>query len=115
MLPVRAGNQTRPAVHTFDTWYAHRSAQLETYYFECMEYNSPLSVARRSGPHGMLYFLIHVLQRMVHQFWDTATLDPYVLRCAKTNGKCPPSIIALLFYLEGDQLSPNVDVVMPVT
>ena len=115
MVAVRADKQARAAVKNFETWYAHRLAQFGPYFYECTLDNSPLGEARRGAPHSMLYFLIHVLQRMVHQFWGTATLDSYVMRCTKANGKCPPAIIALLFYLECQNLSPNVDVAMPDT
>ena len=63
----------------------------------------------------MLYFLIVVLQRMVHQFWGTATLNSYVQACVAANGKCPPAIIGLLFCLECPNLSPNINVAMPDT
>ena len=65
--------------------------------FPCKFENSPLGVARRDALHSMLYFLILVLQRLVHKFWDTAHRDKYVQKCGKVNGRCPPSIIALLF------------------
>ena len=115
MMAVRSDKQARAAVNNFETWYAHRLAQFGPYFYECTLDKSPLREARRRAPHSMLDFLIHVLQRMVHQFWGTATLDSYVMRCTKANGKCPPAIIALLFYLECPNLSPNIDVAIPDT
>ena len=114
MVAVRSDKQARAAVHNFNTWYEDRSAQLGGDYYECTLENSPLTAARRRSPHSMLYFLIHVLQRMLHNFWVTATLDTYVMQCAKANGKCPPSIIALVFYFECGKLSLNADVVRPL-
>ena len=114
-MVVRADKQARAAVQNFDSWYARRLAHFGPYLYECRLDNSPLTVARCAAPHSMLYFLIQVLQRLVHQFWDTAHLDSYVRRCAHVNGRCPPSIIALLFYLECRDLSPNMSVAIPDT
>ena len=114
-MPLRADKQARAAVDNFDRWYARSTARGAFLWFECKFHNSPLSAARRAAPHSMLYFLILVLQRLVHEFWDTAHLNSYVKRCAEVNGKCPPSIIALLFYLECTNLSPNIGVAIPET
>ena len=94
---VRADMQRRSAIHNFGKWYTQLSSQFWNSTFEAGIYNSPLSLARRAFPHTVLYFLIQVLQRMLHQFWDTAQQDPYVLKCGAANGRCPPSIIAILF------------------
>ena len=93
-------------MQNFDTWYAHRLAHFGPYLYECRLDNSPLTVARCAAPHSMLYFIIQVLQRLVHQFWDTAQQDSYVLECGGANSRCPPSIIAVLFYYECTFLSP---------
>ena len=114
-MVVRADKQARAAVKNFESWYTQKLRQFETYYFQCGLANSPVSVARRAFPHSMLYFLIEVLQRQVHQFWATAHLDSYVQQCGRVNGRCPPSIIALLFYLECRDLSPNMSVAIPDT
>ena len=82
----------------FDKWYARSTARGAFFWFECNLSTSPLRAARRAAPHSMLYFLILVLQRLVHEFWDTAHLNDYVKRCAELNGRCPPSVIALRFY-----------------
>ena len=99
----------------FDKWYARSTARGAFFWFECNLSTSPLRAARRAASHSMLYFLILVLQRLVHEFWDTAHLNSYVKRCAEVNGRCPPSIIALLFYLECTDLSPNISVAIPGT
>ena len=114
-MVVRADKKSQAAVNNFKSWYAHRLAHFGPYFYKCTLENSPLSVARRRARHSMLYFPIAVLQRMVHQFWGTATLNSYVQACVKANGKCPPSIIGLLFYLECPNLSPNIDVAIPDT
>ena len=67
---------------------------------------SDYSITRCALPQTLLYFLIQVLQRMLHQFWDTAQQNAYVLRCGRANGRCPTSIIAVLFYYECKELSP---------
>ena len=103
-MVIRADKQSRAAVQNFNSWYAHRLAHFGPYFYKCTLENSPLSVARRDAPHSMLYFLVLVLQRLVYQFCDTAHFNSYVQGCAKVNGKCPPSIIALLFYLECTQI-----------
>ena len=114
-MVLRADKQARAAVQNFNSWYAKRLAHFGPCFYECTLENSPLSVARRDAPHSMLYFLILVLQRLVHQLWDTAHLNSYAQGCAKVNGKCPPSIIALLFYMECTNLSPNIGVAIPDT
>ena len=112
-MALRAHKQARAAVDNFDRWYARSTARGAFLWFECKLQNSLLSAARRAAPHSMLYFRILVLQRQVHEFWDTAHLNSYVKRCAEVNGRCPLSIIALLFYLECTDLSPNISVVIP--
>ena len=114
-MALRADKQARAAVNNFDRWYARSTAHRAFLWFECKLQNSPLSPARRAAPHSMLYFLILVLQRLVHEFWDTAHMNNYVKRCAEVNGRCPPSVIALLFYLECTDLSPNISVAIPGT
>ena len=99
----------------FDKWYARSTARGAFLWFECNLSTSPLRAARRAAPHSMLYFLILVLQRLVHEFWDIAHLNDYVKRCAELNGRCPASVIALLFYLECTDLSPNISVAIPGT
>ena len=76
---------------------------------------SPLRAARRAAPHTMLHFLILVLQRLVHKFSETAHQNDYVKRCAAANGRCPPSIIAMLFYMECTDVSPHSVVAIPET
>ena len=97
---------TRAAKNNFDAWYTEKSSQFGEQSFQCGMSSSPLSVARRAAPHTLLFFFIQGLQRMLHQFWDTAQQDPYVLKCGAANGRCPPSIIAVLFYYECTFLSP---------
>ena len=97
-MALRADKRARAAVDNFDRWYARSTARGAFFWFECKLHNSPLSAARRAALHSMLYFQILVVQRLVHEFWDTAHLNSYVKMCAKVNGRCPPSIIALLFY-----------------
>ena len=80
-MVVRADKQARAAVTNFELWYTQKLRQFETYYFQCGLANSQVSVSRRAFPHSMLYFLIEVLQRQVHQFWATAHLDSYVQQC----------------------------------
>ena len=103
---VRADKQRRSAIHNFGKWYTQLSSQFWDSSFPVGIDTSPLNITRRALPHTLLYFLIQVLQRMLHQFWDTAQQDPYVLKCGAANGRCPPSIIAVLFYYECTVLSP---------
>ena len=103
---VRADKQARAANHNFGTWYRETSSRFRDACFQCGLATSPLSITRRALPHTLLYFLIQVLQRMLHQFWDTAQQNAYVLRCGRANGRCPASIIAVLFYYECRELSP---------
>ena len=105
-IMVRADMQRRSAIHNFGKWYTQLSSQFWNSSFEVGIYNSPLNVTRRALPHTLLYFLIQVLQRMLHQFWDTAQQNAYVLRCERANGRCPPSIIAVLFYYECKDVNP---------
>ena len=110
-MVLRADKAARAARHNFDTWYSQKVSECPQYRFSIV--NSPSNVLRSSCPHSLLYFLIQVLQRLLHQFWPTAHLDPYVKLCRKANGRCPPSIIALLFYYECCELSPSRSVALP--
>ena len=51
-----------------------------------------------------------LLQRLVHQYWNTGTGDAYVQMCEEANGKCPPALIGLLLYHQCPNLSPKIDV-----
>ena len=93
-------------MNQFDTWYTQKFIQFGDFYFQCDMANAPLSIARRAAPHSLLYFLIHVLQRLLHEFWAPAQTDSYVQLCGKVNARCPPSIIAVLFYCECRDYSP---------
>ena len=114
-MRLRADKQARAAKNNFDTWYTEKSSQFRDHNFQCGMITSPLSVARRAAPHTLLFFLIQALQRMLHQFWDTAQQDPYVLKCGAANGRCPPSIIAVLFYYECKDVNPCVSGQTPGT
>ena len=105
-MRLRADMNTRAAKNNFDAWYTEKSSQFGEQSFQCGMTSSPLSVARRAAPHTLLFFVIQALQRMLHQFWDTAQQKAYVLRCGRANGRCPPSIIAVLLYYECRELSP---------
>ena len=105
---VRANLEARAANHNFNTWYLQVSSQFRDARFHCGLAASPLTITRRALPHTLLYFLIQVLQRMLDQFWDTAEQNEYVMRCARANGRCPPSIIAALFYYECKALNPCI-------
>ena len=107
-IMVRADMQRRSAIHNFGKWYTQLSSQFWNSSFEVGIYNSQLNVTRRALPHTLLYFLIQVLQRMLDQFWDTAEQNAYVMRCARAHGRCPPSIIAALFYYECKALNPCI-------
>ena len=113
--PVRGDKKARAALCNFKKWYDHGLAQIGHPWYQCTLETSPLGIARRRAPHSMLYFLIVVLQRMVHQFWGTATRNAYVQMCEAANGKCPPAVIGLLFYHECPNLSPQINVAMPDT
>ena len=65
-MAIRADKQARAAVENFDRWYARRLGHFGPYLYECRLDNAPLTVARCAAPHSMLYFLILVLQRLVH-------------------------------------------------
>ena len=114
-MVLRADKQARAAVNQFDTWYTQKSSQFGDSYFHCDMANSQLSIARRAAPHSLLYFLIQVLQRLLHQFWATAQKDSYVQLCGRVNGRCPPSIIAVLFQRECKDYSPCMSVAIPRT
>ena len=66
-------------------------------------------------PHSMLYFLIQVLERLLLQFSATEHSDSYVQQCVSANGRCPPSVIALLFDYECRDLSPCMSVAIAAT
>ena len=110
---LRPDKQARAALNNFDMWYSQKKWQCPHFRFPIA--NSLVTVARRAAPHSMLYFLIQVLQRLLHQFWPTAHLDSYVQQCRIANGRCPPSIIALLFYYDCRDLSPCMRVAIPAT
>ena len=110
-----ADEQARAAVSKFQKWYEQNVDEMDTGPYQCTLENSPLSVARRCAPHGMLYFLLVVLQRMVHKFCGTATFKSYVQSCVAANVRCPAAIIGLLFYLKCPDLSPDMNVAMPDT
>ena len=75
-----------------------------------------LQVIRSSlCPNSMLYFLIHVLERLLLQFSTTEHSDSYVQQCVSANGSCPPSVIALLFDYECTDLSPCMSVAIAAT
>ena len=112
-MVMRADKQARAALNNFDMWYSQKKWQCP--YFRFPIANSRVTVARRAAPHSMLYFLIQVLQRLLHQFWPTAHFDSYVQQCRIANGRCPPSIIALLFYDDCRDLSPCMRVAIPAT
>ena len=90
-IMVRADKQARAANHNFGTWYTQLSSQFWDSSFQVGIATSPLTITRRALPHTLLYFLIQVLQRMLDQFWDTAEQNEYVMRCARADGRCPPS------------------------
>ena len=92
---LRPDKQARAALNNFDMWYSQQWLQCPHFRFPIAK--SIVTVARRAAPRSMLYFLIQVLQRLLHQFWPTALSDSYVKQCRIANGRCPPSIIALLF------------------
>ena len=96
-MVLRGDKQARAAVHEFKKWHAQKLSQCGDERFEWDLATSPLSVVRRTCPHSFLYFLMQVLQRMLHQFWSTAQREDYVKMCASVNGRCSPSIIAVLF------------------
>ena len=110
-MVLRADKAARAARHNFDTWYSQKVSECPQYRFSFV--NSPLSLLRSSCPHSLLYFLIQVLHLLLHQFWPIAHLDSYVKQCRKANGRCPPSIIALLFYYECSELRPSRSVALP--
>ena len=75
-----------------------------------------LQVIRSSlCPNSMLYFHIHVLERLLLQFSDTEHSDSYVQQCVSANGRCPASVIALLFYYDCRDLSPCMSVALAAT
>ena len=84
----------------FEKWHEQNVIELEIGPYQCTLENSPPSVGRRCAPHGMLYFLLLVLQRMVHQFCGTATFNSYVQSCVAANVRCPAAIIGLLICLK---------------
>ena len=110
---LRPDKQARAALNNFDVWYSQQWSQSPLLTFPIA--NSTVTLFRRAAPHSMLYFLIQVLHRMLHQFWPTALSDSYVKQCRISNGRCPPSIIALLFYFECRDLSPCMRVAIPAT
>ena len=63
----------------------------------------------------MLYFLIQVLERLLLQFSATEHSDSYVQQCVSANGRCPPSVIALLFLHACLDLSSCVSVAIAAT
>ena len=63
----------------------------------------------------MLYFLIQVLERLLLQFSATEHSDSYVQQCVSANGRCLPSVIALLFDYECRDLSPCMSVAIAAT
>ena len=95
-MVLRPEKQARAALNNFEEWHSQKLAQCPDYFFPIA--NSTVGLARCVAPHGMMYFLIQVLQRLLHQFWATAQKDWYVQECRIANGRCPPSIIGLLFY-----------------
>ena len=112
-MVLRPDKQARAALNNFDVWYSQQWSQSQLLTFPIA--NSTVTLFRRAAPHSMLYFLIQVLHRMLHQFWPTALSDDYVKQCRISNGRCPPSIIALLFYFECRDLSPYMRVAIPAT
>ena len=112
-MVLRPDKQARAALNNFDMWYSQKRWQCPHFRFPIA--SSPVTVARRAAPHSMLYFLIQVLQRLLHQFWPSAHFDSYVQQCRIANGRCPPSIIALLFYYDCRDLSPCMRVAIPAT
>ena len=112
-MVLRPEKQARAALNNFETWHSQKLAQCPDYFFPIA--NSTVGLARCVAPHGMMYFLIQVLQRLLHQFWATAQKDWYVQECRIANGRCPPSIIGLLFYYDCRYLSPAMSVAIPVT
>ena len=114
-MSIRGDKQARAALNNFNKWYQESTARGPHLWFECTMNTSALRAARRAAPHTMLYFLILVLQRLVHNFWETAHQNDYVKRCAAANGRCPPSIIAMLFYMECTDVSPHGVVAIPET
>ena len=105
----RGDKQARVAFCRFERWYQHGLAQIGHPWYKCTLEDSPLVIARRRAPCSLLYFLM-VLQRLVHQYWNTGTGDAYVQMCEEANGKCPPALIGLLFYHQCPNLSPKIDV-----
>ena len=97
-MGIRGDKQARAAVNQFKKWHTHKLSQRGEERFEWNLTTSPLSVIRHDCPNSLMYFLIQILLRMLHHFWPTAQREQYVKECAKLNGKCPPSIIALLFF-----------------
>ena len=95
-----ADEQARAAVSKFQKRYEQNVVEMVTGPYQCTLENSPLSVARRCAPHSMLYFLLVVLQRMVHEFCGTATLISYVQSCVAANVRCPADFIGLLICLK---------------
>ena len=73
-IQIRAAKQARAAMNHFDTWYTQKFIQFWDFYFQCDMAIVPLSIARRAAPHSLLYFLIHVLQRLLHEFWVPAQI-----------------------------------------
>ena len=110
-MVIRADQDARAAINNFDAWHSQQMSDCPQYL--CPIAQSPLVIDRRKFPHSVLFFLIQVLQRLLHQFWPTAHLDSYVKRCGMANGRCPPSIIALLFYYECPCMCPSMSVAMP--
>ena len=110
-MGIRADKQARAAMNNFDAWHSQQLSDCPQYL--CPIAKSPLVIDRRKCPHSVLFFLIQVLQRLLHQFWPTALSDPYVKRCGTANGRCPPSIIALLFYYECPCMCVSTSVAMP--
>ena len=78
-MVLRPEKQARAALNNFETWHSQKLAQCPDYFFPIA--NSTVALARCVAPHGMMYFLIQVLQRLLHQFWATAQKDWYVQEC----------------------------------
>ena len=112
-MVLRGDKQARAAVHEFKKWHAQKLSQCGDERFEWDLATSPLSVVRRTCPHSFLYFLMQVLQRMLHQFWSTAQREDYVKMCASANGRCSPSIIAVLFYCSPNNIPAGAAVAIP--
>ena len=80
-MVLRPEKQARAALNNFETWHSQKLAQCPNYLFPIA--NSTVAVARCVAPHSMTYFLIQVLQRLLHQFWATAQKDAGMPNCER--------------------------------